>query len=754
MRYLLSFLLYYTALQVAAQSPAGKHYALFIVITDYDHWTSLPGTDAVPRQIAYELENNYNFEKVDFRLNLTKTALVNTLLEYRQRKFEPNDQLLVYFSMHGYFDQALGAIIPRDGRLNDLSYESWIPHSLLESYLTQIPCEHLLFSLDACYSGTFGPKYQGIPGGTPFRPGEDCASKIEHALKYKSRLFVASGTHERIPHDSNFGIKWMQALRTRNEDEIIDFYELSSLLLEAYPKPYVGGFRNHVGGGDFVLIRKDACPKEPSPMLTPVRTGTDYALFIVVSDYDHWPDLIGIDQEINEIAEELEGPYGFFKPHILLNPTRSQILAAITDYQNLTFGTDDQLLIFFSMHGQYDGAMGAIIPKDGKLEDPTYDSWITHPTLEALLTKIKCQHILLALDACYSGTFSTKFRNRPDAPDWEGSEDCASKCKKALQHKSRLYLTSGNKERTPAQSQFIRKWLEALRSRNSDGILGYYELYNILAEATPTPMFGEFRENVVGGDFVFVSKNNCSKALSGKKNKSQAKALDIFKNDMVFVKGGKFKMGCTEEQKRCDLDQTPPHPIVLDDFFIGKYEVTQKQWELIMGDNPSDFRSCPECPVENVSWNDIQEFIQKIYNSTGILYRLPTEAEWEYAARGGQLTQHYQYAGSNHIDSVAWYRYDKNNKKLNPVGRKKPNELGLFDMNGNVDEWCADWYNADYYKSSITKNPLGPSAGNLKVVRGGSIYSDLPQWCNISYRMSQLPTEASTVRGFRLARTP
>ncbi|HDP98542.1 MAG TPA: hypothetical protein ENN22_05075, partial [bacterium] len=155
--------------------------------------------------------------------------------------------------------------------------------------------------------------------------------------------------------------------------------------------------------------------------------------------------------------------------------------------------------------------------------------------------------------------------------------------------------------------------------------------------------------------------------------------------DMVFVAGGTFMMGSNEYD-----NEKPIHKVYVDDFYIGKYEVTQKQWFEIMGSNPSRFKG-DNLPVERVSWNDVQEFIRKLNAKTGGNFRLPTEAEREYASRGGSRSAHFKYSGSNNVDNVAWY--DNNSgRKTHPVGTKQPNELGLYDMSGNVWEWCSDWY--------------------------------------------------------------
>jgi formylglycine-generating enzyme required for sulfatase activity len=184
--------------------------------------------------------------------------------------------------------------------------------------------------------------------------------------------------------------------------------------------------------------------------------------------------------------------------------------------------------------------------------------------------------------------------------------------------------------------------------------------------------------------------------------------------EFISVKGGCYQMG--------EGSSYAVHEVCVDDFYIGKYEVTQGQWKAVMGNNPSYFKDCGDnCPVEEVSWNDIQDFITKLNNKTGKNYRLPTEAEWEYAARSGGKDE--KYAGTSNESELGEYAwYDKNSgSKTHPVGQKKPNGLGLYDMSGNVWEWVNDWYDSDYYKNSPKNNPTGPSSGKeYKVHRGGS----------------------------------
>lgn len=223
--------------------------------------------------------------------------------------------------------------------------------------------------------------------------------------------------------------------------------------------------------------------------------------------------------------------------------------------------------------------------------------------------------------------------------------------------------------------------------------------------------------------------------------------------DMIKVEGGTFTMGGTSEQgDDAHGNERPAHQVTLSDYIIGETEVTQELWQAVMKSNPSIFKG-DNLPVENISWNDCQEFIKKLNQLTygrrpeGMVFRLPTEAEWEYAARGGQKSKHCRYAGSDNIDDVACYTKTTKDSGTHVVGTKLPNELGIYDMSGNVYEWCHDWYSN--YGSGSQTNPTGPSTGSRRVLRGGS-WCYYASRCRVSYRNSNTPGGRGGIIGVRV----
>ena len=249
-----------------------------------------------------------------------------------------------------------------------------------------------------------------------------------------------------------------------------------------------------------------------------------------------------------------------------------------------------------------------------------------------------------------------------------------------------------------------------------------------------------------------------------KERAKSVNGIEVGKEDKTFtvngvqfvmkpVQGGTFRMGATAEQgSEAESDEKPVHDVTLSSYYMGQTEVTQALWQAVMGKNPSNFKSDSRQPVEQVSWKDCQQFVEKLNKMLagelgGRKFRLPTEAEWEYAARGGQKSKGYKYSGSNDLNSVAWYT-SNSGSKTHPVATKQSNELGLYDMTGNVWEWCEDWYGS--YTSSAQTNPTGASSGSIRVYRGGSWFNSA-EFCRVSFRNRFTPACRGSRLGLRLA---
>jgi len=251
---------------------------------------------------------------------------------------------------------------------------------------------------------------------------------------------------------------------------------------------------------------------------------------------------------------------------------------------------------------------------------------------------------------------------------------------------------------------------------------------------------------------------SCAAKLKPGNYTETAKSL---KMEMIYVPGGTYTMGCSSEQDNdCRDNEMPVHRVTVGGFYIGKYEVTQAQWKAIMGTTVRQQQAKAEAnsivsegdnyPMCYVSWNEVREFIRKLNAQSSRQYRLPTEAEWEYAARGGNRSRDYKYSGSNNADNVAW-NGDNSDNKSHIVGTKSPNELGIYDMSGNIAEWCSDWYGS-YFGNSQT-NPKGSASGTGRVGRGGS-WGDDALDTRVRDRISVTPNRRGNFLGFRLVCSP
>jgi formylglycine-generating enzyme required for sulfatase activity len=322
-------------------------------------------------------------------------------------------------------------------------------------------------------------------------------------------------------------------------------------------------------------------------------------------------------------------------------------------------------------------------------------------------------------------------------------------CKKALKHMKTLEDLGAN---LPQSMEYAKGkcYLKLGRYSEAKRILEVY----LGAVTEEDPYFDKAVEAYTKAEEALTPQARKARAIEKrrkaraieKRRKDREAANPFFRYEKQFVSvtGDCFQMGSNSG----DDDEKPVHRVCVSDYSIGKYEVTQGFWKAVMGNNPSKFKG-DNHPVEKVSWNDVQQFINKLNQSSSYHYRLPTEAEWEYACRSGGRDQ--KYCGGDYLGSLAWYK-DNSGKKTHSVGKKTANGLGLYDMSGNVWEWVQDWYDDDYYSSSPSRNPKGPSSGSRRVRRGGSWYSSA-SGSRTAFRSSFSPVFRGLNMGFRLART-
>jgi formylglycine-generating enzyme required for sulfatase activity len=445
---------------------------------------------------------------------------------------------------------------------------------------------------------------------------------------------------------------------------------------------------------------------------------------------------------------------------------------------------ENRLLFYYAGHGYTqkmanDEDLGYLVMIDAP--DPDKDpmgfrrSSVDMQTLITQAKMIRSKHVLFMFDSCFSGTvLDLRERITPQS------------ITDSVRNPVRQFITAGRaNEPVPDQSVFKQAFLDLLEGRDKepipDGYITGEELGLYLKTKVPYynpsqhPQYGRIRDpRLDKGDFVFLASGQAvvdkpqpviggggtlvaggPGPVSKPKPATGPKAGDIWTDPVtgmvfVWVPGDCYQMGCGYWTSNCSEDENPVHEVCLDGFWMGQTEVTQGQWQRVMGSNPSSFQKGDNHPVEKVSWDDTKEYIRKLNSKGSAKFRLPSEAEWEYAARSGGKAE--KYSGGGDLDSLAWH--DGNSgKSTHPVKTKKGNGLGIYDMSGNVYEWCEDIYIADIYGKSNKKNPIYSSGGPDRVIRGGSWYI-APVLVRCANRYSNVPSDRNAGVGFRLLRMP
>lgn len=494
------------------------------------------------------------------------------------------------------------------------------------------------------------------------------------------------------------------------------------------------------GQRDFYVKKKDG---------TVARSSAEKRVALVIGNnaYQHTTPLKNPTNDASDMKNMLT-ELGFEVVY-LQDGNRQQMISKIREFRALIEGQRTVALFFYAGHGLQLKDDNWLVPIDANPELAS-DVEVTCVSLNYLMSNLEQANSgvnLVILDACRNNPF--KYAGRSGGGGLTAPNATPSGSFIAFSTSPGNVASDG----TGRNSPYTAALLKVLPQPNITIEKAFKNARTMLQQSTGqipwenSSLLGDFYFNPTGGSDVIIDNNkdvDTDEEVDDEVENINTK--DILARQMVFVKGGTFEMGDARGSK----DAQPVHKVKLKDFQMSKFEITQAQWRAIMRYNPSKFIGCDECPVENVSWSDVQTFIQKLNEQTGENYRLPTEAEWEYAARGGARNKAYKYAGSDNVDEVAWYSSTVTNGQVQPVGSKTPNSLGLYDMSGNVYEWCADWYGKKYYGASPNENPTGPESGRYHVIRGGS-FTNPASRCEITYRNFIIVSKHKGI-GFRLVK--
>jgi len=503
-----------------------------------------------------------------------------------------------------------------------------------------------------------------------------------------------------------------------------------------------------------------------------------YALVIGNNDYRYLPRLRTAVNDAKEVKRVLTEKYGF-KTKLLLNATRRDILAAIDDFRKKLSETDS-FLIYYAGHSEYNKTAdkGYWLPVDAGKDDSA--GWIMAEEITSNIKRITAKHVLIVSDSYYSGSL-----NQIATTQMGTMGERADFLEQMMEHSSRTLMVSGGSEPFPDagskghHSVFASAFLMALndsgkKSFTAEELLRDRVKELVLGKSGQTPDYYNIRNSGhEGGDFVFqlaqaggTEEDKTATDAGSYETAASAEHGEAMKSNIddgtytdpetgmefVLVKGGCYQMGDTFGDG--ESDEKPVHEVCVGDFYIGKFAVNQGQWKIVLGYNPSAFGRCGDtCSVEEVSWFDAQEFISILNERTGRTYRLPTEAEWEYAARSGGKNE--KYAGTSNdseLGDYAWYSANSGGQ-THPEGQKEPNGLGIYDMTGNVWEWVQDTYSSDAYAFHSRNNPLYAGSGAFLVSRGGCWGND-PEDVRAARRYALTPGSKDNGTGFRLAITP
>ena len=721
-----------------ASPPRGTNYLLAIAINDYQHCTKLNNAVLDAEVFIEVMTSRYNFEAVNVTF-IKDTEATKRRIEqefFRLIKtITPQDNLIVYFSGHGRHDEHFGGNwVPVDAGTTDDDWPDYLSNDTIKSYLSKIKSFHTFLIADSCFSGSLfidksKEKFSGDRRDTePSRWGLTSGKK---EIVSDGR----PGTH------SPFATALLDVLR--KADQPPGVMRICDLVLEkvaanAQQTPMGSPLQvqGHQGGQLVFYFRED----EESEWLQLSSSAEGCRTYLT-----KYPE-----GKYRSLAEEIVAKYQYNKAwqqakiagtkYALLDferdfPNSSPVLSGEL-HRQLVYIEEEELwaeACQFNTVSAYRMYLTRSVLKNHTAEASAAIKDITEKDHEYIAWEKAKQLNTQAAFETYlkdypQGTYATR-AIRILGQLWVEAE-------------RNQYSNPLSKERIDQEPVLAKLNTNALGPAKKEPVTHLKLRWDVTLSIIGLILLVLLGNKIIG---LFSTERKSEAESETKLEKISEKIISDLHKSMVFVPGGEFQMGSNDG----DSDEKPVHTVALSGFYIGKTEVTQAQWWAIMGNNPSAFKNCDKCPVEQVSWDDVQEFIQKLNAKTGKTYRLPTEAEWEYVARGGKNST-YTYAGSDNVEEVAWY--DSNaGGKTHRVARKQASELDLYDMSGNLYEWCQDWYDENYYSKSPSKAPQGPDKGYNRVIRGGSWYNGSAD-VRVANRNLFLPSDGVDNVGFRLAR--
>lgn len=676
----------------------GKDYALFFAVNKYQSpkLTTLQNPISDVKRIAQELQSSYGFQ-TEVVENPTYETIEKKLEEYNRNfntgKFDKDGQLLIFFSGHGARQLTNGYFLPSDVNPDDLK-RSAFNYKIWRDDMDAIDCKHILVAIDACYSGTFDPKFgmraDGLFGTRAGELTEGQRLIAEHD-KHKTRLFFTSGESDQpTPDKSDFAKKFLTSLLSKGYDDgVLTSSEIFSNHLEkAVPRPRTGEFGNDEAGSSFVFVVGEGV----------LRVGITEGVADLAKEREAWE----IAKNKNTIFsfEEFKRSYPKSDFTKLADVEIFKLRKQQEDYEWANTKNSQNLLDFEEFKRNY--------PQSSYM-----------PFVDQKITDLKERDRLLQKQL--EEKQIEQRRIAKDANEWETAKEINT----IQSYQS--YLTKFPK------GDFVNQADRAIGTLKKEE---ENKLWHEVDRQNTIEAYQKFLNYYPNSSYGETAKHRIAEL--------QPKSMPLLPRqsvepEMIFVSGGTFQMGNDNGRE----NEKPVHPVTVSSFYIGKFEVTRKQWCEVMGINPVNTED-NDLPIDDIRCDDIQEYLHKLNEKTGKNYRLPTEAEWEYAARGGNNSKNYRFSGADDIEIVAWYE-ENSNGKIHQVGSKQSNELGIYDMCGNVKERCGDSYEDNYYK----KNPKSQTHCSFQVVRGGSMHEGKSA-CRITFRDGLPSTYHSRGVGFRL----